>query len=568
VVAAAGAGIVAYLARMPLMLAYIAAGVALGPYLGFSVVQSSESISALSSIGLVLLMFILGLEIDINKLLQAGKAVIVNGITQFLGCVAFGLLFFYVLGYRNGEGKFELVYLAVACGLSSTLIVVKILSDRMELDTLTSRISLGILVLQDLWAIAFLAVQPNLNNLQPSVLAISAGKAVGLVATSLLVSRYILPPIFARASKQPELLLVVAMGWCFAMCGLAEQLHLSLEMGALTAGIGIASFPYHTDVAAKVSALRDFFITLFFVALGMQIPKPTGEVLVLTGAIVAFVLFSRVLVVFPVLYFMKYGNRASVIPGLNISQVSEFALVLAAIGAKPEFGHIGQPMLSAFILALVVTCLLSSLMIPKGHAIAQALNPILEKLGFKDKVSSSGNTGINEAVHVEHPRIVLLGFFREASSLLNELSVRHSEDVRKKVLVVDFNPEAHKKLNEAGYQCKYGDLSHPDTLKHLELEHAKVLICTIPDHILKGTSNLTLVKALKKLAPEAEVIVTAETLKSAHEMYEAGADYVFLPRMLSANYLADLLDHIHAGTDAAFKSASKEKLKEWKEVLG
>lgn len=563
---AAAAGFVAYLAKMPLMLSYIAAGVALGPHMGFKVVESADSIESLSSIGLILLMFILGLEIDITKLMQAGKAVLVNGITQFVGCVLLGFGLFYVLGYRNADGKFELVYLAVACGLSSTLIVVKILSDRMELDTLTSRITLGILVLQDLWAIAFLAVQPNLNNLKADVLAISAGKAVLLVGTSLVVSRYVLPPIFARVSKQPELLLVVAMGWCFAMCGVAAHLNLSLEMGALSAGVGIASFPYHTDVAAKVSALRDFFITLFFVALGMKIPVPNKEVIFLTGAIVVFIMLSRVLTVFPVLYAMKYGNRASFIPGLNLSQVSEFALVLTALGVTHK--HISPDMVSAFILALVVTALISSLMIPQGHGIYRAMNPLLDKLGFKDKVSSSGNTGVNEAVHFEHPQIVLLGFFREASSLLNELSQRHQADVMKKVLVVDFNPEAHKKLNEAGFRCMYGDLSHPDTLKHLELEHAKVLVCTIPDHILKGVTNLTLLKALKKLAPASQIIVTAETLASAREMYENGADYVFIPRMLSAEYLADLLDHIHAGTDAAFKQASKDRLQDWKEVLG
>jgi len=565
---AAGVGFIAYLAKMPLMLSYIAAGVILGPHMGFKVVESADSIESLSSIGLILLMFILGLEIDITKLMQAGKAVLVNGITQFVGCVLLGFGLFYALGYRNADGKFELVYLAVACGLSSTLIVVKILSDRMELDTLTSRITLGILVIQDLWAIAFLAVQPNLNNLEAKILAESAGKAVLLVGTSLVVSRYVLPPIFARVSKQPELLLVVAMAWCFAMCGVADKLHLSLEMGALSAGVGIASFPYHTDVAAKVSALRDFFITLFFVALGMKIPVPNKEVLFLTGAIVVFVMLSRALTVFPVLYAMKYGNRASFIPGLNLSQVSEFALVVTALGAKPEYGHISTNMVSAFILALVVTALVSSLTIPQGHGIYRALNPLLDKIGFKDKVSSGGNTGLNEAVHLEHPQIVLLGFFREASSLLNELSQRHQADVMKKVLVVDFNPEAHQKLTTAGFRCMYGDLSHPDTLKHLELEHAKVLVCTIPDHILKGVTNLTLLKALKKLAPNSQVIVTAETLSSAREMYENGADYVFLPRMLSAEYLADLLDHIHAGTDAAFKQASKDRLKDWQEVLG
>ena len=563
VMGAAVVAIGAHFAKLPLMLAYIAAGVILGPHLGFGFIQSADSISALSAIGLVLLMFILGLEIDIRKLMQAGKAVFVTGIAQFVGCFLLGLLFFKLLGYSNGEGRFELTYLAVACALSSTLIAVKLLSDQLEMDSLTSRITLGVLVLQDLWAIGFLAVQPNLNDMQPALLALSAGKAVLLVLVSWVASRFILPHIFHRASRQPELLLVTAMGWCFCMCGLANMLQLSLEMGALIAGVGIASFPYHTDIAAKVSALRDFFITLFFVALGLQIPSPSVEVLKLTGLILVFVLFSRVLTVFPVLYLMKYRNRASLIPGINLSQVSEFALVLTAIGAS--FKHIQPEMLSAFVLALVATALLSSFLIPRGHAIYKAINPMLERIGFKDEsepVSAEASAG-----HEEHPKVVLLGFYREGSSLLSELMARHATSAKRGVLVVDFNPEAHEKLTDMGIKCKYGDLSNPDTLRHLELDQAKVLICTIPDHLLKGTSNLKLLKFLKTLAPDAEVVVTAETLAGAKEMYAAGADYVFIPRLLTAQYLADLLDHIHAGTAANFKRGSQRRLEGWSEVL-
>ncbi|HYF50466.1 MAG TPA: cation:proton antiporter, partial [Planctomycetota bacterium] len=472
IMGAAAAALPAYLCRVPLMLAYLGAGVALGP-LGFKLIQDAASIETLSSIGLILLMFILGLEIDIGKLLQAGKAVIINGITQFVGCVALGWVYFGLLGYDNSNGSFALTYLAVASSLSSTLIVVKILSDRMELDTLTSRITLGILVLQDLWAIAFLAVQPNLKELKVAALAESAGRALLLVAVAAVAARFLLPPIFRRASRMPELVLVLAMAWCFASCGLANYLGLSAEMGALVAGVCIASFPYHTDIAAKVSALRDFFITLFFVALGLRIEMPTEAVLKLTGIVVVFLLVSRLLTVFPVLYLMRYGNRASLVPAINLSQISEFSLVLAAIGV--QYKHITPEVLAAFILALVVTALLSSFVIPSSHSVYRALNPILEKLRFRDTVSQTKVMDKVEAApsHGDHPQIVLLGFYREASSLLQELLTRHPADVARKVLVVDFNPEAHQKLTAQGIHCKYGDLSHPDTLRHLELDQAR-----------------------------------------------------------------------------------------------
>jgi Kef-type K+ transport system membrane component KefB len=538
--------------------------VALGPHLGFGFIKSSESIHTLSEIGLVLLMFILGLEIDVKKLLQAGKAVAINGVTQFAGCALLATVFFSVLGFAKfGEG-YELVYLAVACSLSSTLIVVKVLSDRMELDTLTSRITLGILVLQDLWAIAFLAIQPNLADLRASVLLVSLGRGALLIGASWALAKYVLPRVLEKVAKNPELMLLTAIGWCATVCGIAGALHLSLEMGGLIAGVAIASFPYHVEIASKVMSLRDFFITLFFVALGLQIPQPSTQVLVLAAAIVGFVLISRVLTMFPVLYALRYGNRGSLIPALNLSQVSEFSLVLVSLGVT--YKHLPQDVLSSFVLALVVTALLSSLMIPHAHAVYQAVNPWLVRLGFKDTVVHDEST--SGAGHNASAQIVLLGFYREASSLLQELRIRHSiEGLREQVHVVDFNPEAHQELKSLGIACSYGDISHLDTLRHLDLAHAKVLICTINDHQLKGTSNLKLLRALKSLAPSAKIIVTAETLDSAKEMYDEGAAYVLLPRLLVGRHIADLIEHIEVGADLVMQKEARENLSKWKEVV-
>lgn len=564
VLGAALVGLPAYLLRLPLLLAYIAAGVLLGPHLGLGIVQDPASIGVISEIGLVLLLFILGLEIDLRKLVQAGRAVLINGVTQFLGCFALGWLFFGLLGWRNGEGRFDLVYLAVACSLSSTLVVVKILSDRFELDTLTSRITLGILVLQDLWAITFLAVQPDLADLRMTALALSLGRAALLVLASWLAARFLLPFLFARAGKQPELMLIMALGWCFAMCGLADALHLSREMGALVAGVAIASFPYQTDMAAKVSSLRDFFITLFFVALGLQIPRPTGEVLGLAGAITGFVVLSRFLTVFPVMYLLRYGNRASLVPALNLSQLSEFALVLAALGVS--YGHVSPELLPAFVLALVATALTSSVLIPAGHTLYRWANGPLEALGLRDRVDD-GTHGGGAGHGGPPPQIVLLGFFREASSLLHAMATRDLAATRRKLMVVDFNPEAHHKLHEMGIRCAYGDISHVDTLKHLHLDQARVLVCTIPDHLFKGTSNHKLLMQLRALAPKSRIVVTAETLVSAREMYCDGADYVFLPRIIASRSLADVLERLRTARGHAIRARGVAELTRRREIL-
>lgn len=543
IIAAGGLGIVAFFARAPLMLAFLAAGVLLGPNLGFGLVKSPESIATVSEIGLILLMYILGLEINLAKLLKAGKVVAVNGVTQFLGCAFLAAVYFSLFGFTSGDGGFELIYLAVAGSLSSTLIVVKVLSDRMELDTLSSRITLGILVLQDLWAIAFLAIQPNLSDLKALELLISLGRAAVLVGASWCAARYVLPRLFARIAKNQELMLMMAIGWCCAVCGLASYLGLSLEMGGLVAGVAIASFPYHTEIAAKVSSLRDFFITLFFVGLGLQIPEPSMEIMGLTGLIVGFVIFSRMLTMFPVLYWFRYGNRGSLIPALNLSQVSEFSLVLVSLGVT--YRHVRPEILSAFVFGLVVTALMSSYLIPNGHAVYRWLNPLLERLGFRDDVVHDDNSNVRPLTLP--PRVVLLGFYREASSLLQEMIRRHSERALRQVLVVDFNPEAHRRLNGLGVACRYGDISHPDSLQPLELENAKVLVCTIPDHQLKGITNLKLLRVLKSLAPAAKIVVTAETFDSAQEMYAEGAAYVFLPRTLAAQHLADILELMDTG---------------------
>lgn len=558
VIGAAALGIPAFYFKAPLLLAYLLAGVVLGPHIGFGMIQSPESISTLSEIGLVLLMFILGLEIDIRKLLQAGKAVLVSGVLQFIISVALALMFFSYFGFA----KYELGYLAIACSLSSTLIVVKILSDQMDLDALPSRITLGILVLQDLWAIGFLAIQPNLADLNTLTLMVSISKVGLLVLSSWVLAKYILPKLFEMVSKQPELMLILAMAWCFAMCGFADYLNISLEMGALIAGVSIAAFPYHLDVAAKISSLRDFFITLFFVSLGLQIPMPTLNVLWLSGLIIVFVLLSRVIIIFPVLHKLKYGNRVSLLPGVNLSQLSEFSVVLAALGLSLK--HIGSDLLSAFIISMVITALISSIAIPNTHKIFKFLNPFLEKIGFVEHFSLLEEY---KDIVIKDPKIIILGFHRDASSLLFEFQNRFSETKIDEVLIVDFNPEAHSKLKELGFNCKYGDVSNVDTLRNLQLHKTDLIISTIPDQVLKGITNLKLLKHLKKIAPESKIIVTAEKFSLAKEMYEAGAFYVYLPRVISANFLADIIEKIQVEPEHSFYSEAMTFLNNRKEVV-
>ena len=330
-------GLLAHFSRQPLILAYLIAGFFIGPF-GMGWVKSQESISVISELGLIFMLFMIGLEIDLKKIVRAGKVILFAAGGQLIGGCLLGILFFIGIGLSMGGGHFDALYLCVACALSSTVIIVKVLYEKRELDTLPGRITLGVLVLQDIFAILFLAVQPSLDNLQVSVILLSIGRVGVLVATALVLSRYVLPRLFHQIARRPELILLGALAWCFLIGEIAEQLHLSREMGSLVAGVSLSTFPYALDVTAKVTTLRDFFITLFFVALGMTIPIPGLSVIGLALMIAAFTVVSRVVTTFAPLYLMKQGLRASLLPAINLAQISEFSLVVIQTGVAA--GHI------------------------------------------------------------------------------------------------------------------------------------------------------------------------------------------------------------------------------------
>src|SRR3954468_4408947 len=524
--------IIAKQLRQPVILGYMAAGVLVGPTEGFGWI-STQDIAPISELGLILLLFMIGLEIDLKKLRKAGAPVLAAGIGQFAICVVLGLLFAPLIGLHSTNGTFTPIYYAVAVALSSTMIVVKLLYDKFELDTLPGRITLGVLVFQDIWAILFLALQPNLAHPTVGVLLFSLVKGAGLVACTLLMSRYLLPIIFRSIAKLPEVLLIGALAWCFGVSMLASSLGLSREMGALIAGVSNSTFPYNLDVIAKAISLRDFFVTLFFVTLGAQIPRPTGHMLLLALVTAAFLTISRFLSVSPILYSLKLGNRASFIPALNLSQISEFSLVICSLGVG--LGHIPESLLSLMVVTLVITSLTSTYGILFNHEIFEFVNYRLVRLGVHDLTSDP-----TIKFRIAARPIVMLGFSLDASSLLHEL-LDKDPGLAEKIAVVDFNPEVKKELDKRGIANVYGDIGHADTLHHANIADARVLISTIPDPVLKGTSNLRLLKQLNSLAPEAVTIMTAHRLPLAEELYAEGASFVYVPRLMSLRELRDVV---------------------------
>ncbi|RQH13649.1 cation:proton antiporter [Bradyrhizobium sp. RP6] len=556
-------GLLAHFSRQPLILAYLIAGFCIGPF-GAGWVHSQESISVISELGLIFMLFMIGLEIDLKKIVRAGRVILFAAGSQLLGGCLLGALFFVGIGLSLGGGHFDVVYLCVACALSSTVIIVKVLYEKRELDTLPGRITLGILVLQDIFAILFLAVQPSLANLQVSVILLSIGRVAVLVAAALLVSRYVLPRLFHQIARRPELILLGALAWCFLVAETAERLSLSREMGALIAGVSLSTFPYALDVTAKVTTLRDFFITLFFVALGMTIPVPGLSVIGLALMIAGFTVVSRLVTTSTPLYLMKQGLRASLLPALNLAQISEFSLVVIQTGVADH--HIAAETANATSFAFVVLAVLSTFVMTRSDEITRwAIGP-LKRIGLRDLDHGNGHAEEHGGGHGEARRIVILGFFRAASALLAEIE-RQTPVLLEQITVVDFNPNVYQTLLSRGLHVIYGDISNVDTLLHAGIGKSEMIILSVPDSLLKGATNEKLVRHVRALNPTALIVATADLLADVGALYEAGASYVTVTRLSDAHELFTVIEAAQAGLLADKRAELDLRLGERREVL-
>ena len=554
-------GVGAHLLRQPLLLAYLMAGFALGPS-GLRWVRSPESITTIAELGLIFMLFMIGLEIDLKKIVRTGKVILIAAGAQILGCYVLGIIFFIAMGMPFGRGgNWDALYLGAGVALSSTVIIVKVLYDKRELDTVPGRITLGVLVLQDLFAILFLAVQPSLDDLQFTVILISAGRVAVLIAATLLISRFVLPFFFHRIARLSELVIVGALAWCFFVAELAEFLRLSREMGALIAGVSLSTFPYALDVTAKVTALRDFFITLFFVALGMTIALPTDATIGLALLIVIFTMVSRWVTVFPPLYFLNQGLRASILPAINLGQISEFSLVLVQVGKQA--GQISPQVASAETFAFVLLAVLSTFLMMRSDLISRGTVAGLKRIGLRDLDHLEADAVSDKD---GKRRIVLLGFYRAASSFLSELERRHAA-LLGQLCVVDFNPQVFHTLQSRDVKVIYGDIAHSETLSHAGITEAEIVISSVPDSLLKGTSNEKLVRYVRAVNPNAKIVATADVFMQIEELYAAGADYVTVARLAEANELIEVVTAADDGLLSQLRSKMEPRLRDRREVL-
>lgn len=558
------AGLLALIVSMlkqPLMLGYILAGFCVGE-VGLRLVEDYNDIKTISELGLVLLLFMIGLELDLHELFKMGKVVMVTGSFQFPMCFGIHLAVFTafssmvpgVFGPANVGpfGDYAVLYASFCTGISSTMIVVKLLSEKMETDTTAGRLTIGILIFQDIWAIVLLAIQPNMSNPEPTGLLKTFGFMALLIMVAFSYSKYVLPAVFMKASSSPELMLILALAWCFFVCAVANLsfVGLSMELAALIAGVSMATFPYNAELNGKVKYIRDYFITLYFVALGMQIPMPTLEVLLTALFMCIVVLSVRWLGIFGVAYMMGGGSRLSILATVNLSESSEFGLVLCSIGMKPELAHIEKETQTVVIWTFAILAIAASYFIGYNHTLHHLL---IHKVARRFPCEKCKHAGMDAEGHDdddghEERDIIILGFHKIAAAMIAEFEHR-CPMILWRLHVVDTNENLRDQLAKKNVTFSYGDITSADVLEHAHHGSADLVLLTVPESSLQaGVTNLRLLEVARQVWPKCHIIVIADSPKMIKELYNKGANYVVATKKLSAERIADMLtDHYSDG---------------------
>lgn len=532
------------LLKQPLIVGYILAGIVAGPLL-LKIISTNDTFTTFSEVGVALLLFIVGLGLNPKLIRELGLVAALAGLGQV---IVTGVLGFGILHWALGLSIVSSVYLTLALTFSSTIVVIKLLSDKNTLETLYGRMAIGILLVQDIVAILALMFISSFwggtEGISFSNYALTL-LVKGLLAIIVLIlfSYYLLPKISKFIAKSQEFLLIFSIGWCLALGALFYYLGFSIEIGALIAGVTISMTPYHHEISSKVKPLRDFFLVVFFIVLGsqMQFNDPSKLILPII-LITAFVLILKPLIIMILIGLMGYTKRNSFITGMSLAQVSEFSFILVALGTK--LGQVEQEVTSFIALVGLISLAGSSYYIMCSEKIYNKLSPLLgflERKGRKvDEFHSHQDTSYE---------VVLFGQNRVGYDILESL-----RKLKKRFMVVDFNPNTIVNLIRKGIDCCYGDAGDIELLNQIDFRKVKMIISTIPD----PDTNLLLMKRAKQINPKLIIIMIAHQIDDALKFYEQGACYVLMPHFLGGNYMASLLQEY----EFDMKKFIQEKLKQ------
>ena len=525
-VLAAAAGALGTLLRQPLIVSFLAVGIAAGPA-GFDLLSENDAWELLSTVGIALLLFVVGLRLDTDEIRATGLVALITGLGQvlFTSVVGFGLTL--LLGF----GVTPAIYVAIALTFSSTIIIVKLLSDKREIDSLHGRIAVGFLIVQDIVVVLVMIGISAFGtggdaNPMREALEITA-KGLAFVGGIFFAMRFLIPVVFRTLGRSPELLVLGAIAWAMMLAVGGEELGFSREVGAFLAGVSLASTPFRDALGGRLMSLRDFLLVFFFVVLGAGLDLSLlGEQVVPALVLSVFVLVGNPLIVMIIMGVMGYRKRTGFLSGLAVAQISEFSLILAALGVS--VGHIEQDTLGLITLVGIITITLSTYLIIYSHQLYDRIQHLLSI--FERRVAFA-----EESTQVADVRIdfVVIGLGRFGGAITQQLL-----DQGYRVEGIDFDPEVVRTWSKRGLAAYYGDVDDPE-MGSMIPTHAHWVVSTLPQPDL----GMHLLHTLHARAFGGRVALTAHTMTAAQTLHHAGADLVLLPFLDAATQVVTYLTH-------------------------
>ncbi|MFA6475555.1 MAG: cation:proton antiporter [Patescibacteria group bacterium] len=523
--------LVAKLLHQPIILAFIGAGMVLGPA-GLNIIQSHELIDVLSTFGIALLLYVVGIELDIKKFKTLSWPTLLAGFGQIIGTGCVGWLVAWSLGFSVVEAWF----ISITLTLSSTIIVVKLLSEKRQLESLYGRIVVSVLLLQDFAAIlALLLVESFGNNVKGGIpwldLITVAGKTLVIASLAYVLAKFVFRKIFLFIGRSQELLFLWGIGWCILFAAIAVLWHYPMAISVFFAGLAIGSLDYNYEIAARIRSLRDFFIVMFFTFLGSQLTLTLSPHLYLSAVILSlFVLIGNPIIVFIILRLIKHQERTAFFAGLTMAQISEFSFILANLGLSKNL--ISQEIVSMIAVIGLITMVLSAYMITHNDKIYRWMRPLLRLLPLPTPtIDVADNTPVESKQHV-----VIFGYHSSVDPLVKQLA-----SAGERVVIVDYNPDNAALIHQHRVHYIYGDMRDEDILELANLNSAKMIISIVP----YMDSTMSLLQYVSHFKIKCEVVVLATHLIDIDRFYKAGATYVLHPESISMQYLMTVLAKPH-----------------------
>ncbi|MBD3252446.1 hypothetical protein GF386_01820 [Candidatus Pacearchaeota archaeon] len=533
------ASIFAYLVKIlkqPLMPAYIFTGILIGP-LVLGLIKDIYLIESLSYIGAAFLIFIAGLEIKLSKLKEVGSVSSIGGVFQ-IGILLF--ISFFIALALGFVGK-EPIYIALVVAFSSTMVVVKLLSDKRSINSLHGRIIIGILLFQDIAAIIAMTILTS--DFSTSSILISVLKAIIFAVAAFLLAIGI-RPVLKVSAKNQELLLLVSISILFLFAIGSIFAELSIIIGAFFAGVALANSDYKIDIEGKIAPLRDFFAVIFFVALGMRLELIPLKFVTILLLLIFMVMIIKPLTIMFIVRLFGYKKITSFLSANALAQTSEFSLIIVTTGLT--LGHISNHLFSTIVLLTVITMSLSTYLITNEKKL---YNIFSSPLNFLESFHSKREKSL-EYIKDDGRKVLIFGCHRMGSLFLKEF-----EKEKENVLVIDYNPEIIRSLIEKKIPCIYGDLSNKEVLEKAKIGDAETVISTIPDF----EENLMLIKKTRELNKKALIFIVADRISEALDLYKNGADYVILPQVIGGQKGFEIIKSIKNG-QISVKQLKKQHL--------